>query len=393
MVFKHKRLRWLLIAALAFFVFVPIFVVVSVVAVPITLLTHVIQEFTPAQTASVQEKCIAWMHTIKWTSTDSEGHSLQHTGLSEAQIQQVTEQGVDLSYGLIQAFQAFGDRKIDKTIQALSPQEISFTQATKRVTVTRMPKATDDSPSAPSEKTSTTTEERVWMLHSIRTYNGLHEFQVEDRSTTVESTSSDGSTVLTTTTLPTLVGDTWSRDYSRLYKEEKTIGLSSQSEDQAFLFRQAILYDPTFGDPLANSVLQEMVGMLDEPLPSAGNPLPSTPLPDASIESALKEAMRLRHVQPSEWEAGMKKLIMAESGGDPHSYNPTPVWYSASWGYQHAAGLCQLMPPTFEAHSMAGHKDIWNPLDNILASIDYIQGKYGTVNNIPGLLHGVYRGY
>src|SRR5690625_4125037 len=52
---------------------------------------------------------------------------------------------------------------------------------------------------------------------------------------------------------------------------------------------------------------------------------------------------------------------------------------------------------TFNAYKRPGMDDIWNPVHNAVAAIRYIQGRYGTVFNTPGIKSmasgGGYRGY
>ncbi|MGG3471568.1 transglycosylase SLT domain-containing protein [Neobacillus pocheonensis] len=122
-----------------------------------------------------------------------------------------------------------------------------------------------------------------------------------------------------------------------------------------------------------------------------------TALPPEEINQAIREAIALVHgVDPDideSWMELMQVLVMKESSGNPKAYNPQAVWYSLLDGFQHATGLCQVMPPTFKAYKLPGHEDIYNPVDNTIASLRYIKGKYGSVFNIPGLQVGIYRGY
>ncbi|CAN7767311.1 transglycosylase SLT domain-containing protein [Paenibacillus sp. LjRoot153] len=124
------------------------------------------------------------------------------------------------------------------------------------------------------------------------------------------------------------------------------------------------------------------------------------PLPPEDILEALDQAINIANrVNPDinqSWREGMLILIMKESSGNPRAVGPYPVFYSNKDGYQTAAGLCQLMPPTFRGYKLPGFDDIWNPVDNIIASMRYI---YATsryqkhVNNIPNLFWGHYPGY
>ncbi len=95
------------------------------------------------------------------------------------------------------------------------------------------------------------------------------------------------------------------------------------------------------------------------------------------------------------WLSGLIKLVMMESGGDPHSINPIGLNpRTGGPGLEHAEGLLQMLPSTFMAHELPGHGDIFNPIDNAAAAIDYIKGRYGTVYNTPLFTKGgKYGGY
>jgi uncharacterized protein YukE len=48
-------------------------------------------------------------------------------------------------------------------------------------------------------------------------------------------------------------------------------------------------------------------------------------------------------------------------------------------------GLMQCIDSTFNAHKLAGHDDIWNPVDNIIAGVRYSLSRYGSLGNVPGI--------
>ncbi len=60
-------------------------------------------------------------------------------------------------------------------------------------------------------------------------------------------------------------------------------------------------------------------------------------------------------------------------------------------------GLMQCIDPTFEAHKLPGHDDIYNPVDNIIAGVRYTFDRYGGFEGHPGLASmaggGGYQGY
>ncbi|MEV0236477.1 transglycosylase SLT domain-containing protein [Nonomuraea sp. NPDC050786] len=87
-------------------------------------------------------------------------------------------------------------------------------------------------------------------------------------------------------------------------------------------------------------------------------------------------------------------IIQFESGGNPHAIN---LWDSNAAAGHPSKGLMQTIDPTFNAYSIAGHKDIYNPVDNIIAGVRYAIERYGSVSAVPGIV-GMrtgtgYRGY
>lgn len=48
-------------------------------------------------------------------------------------------------------------------------------------------------------------------------------------------------------------------------------------------------------------------------------------------------------------------------------------------------GLMQCIDPTFNSYKLAGHNDIWNPVDNICAGVNYAISRYGSLANVPGI--------
>src|SRR6266498_2076800 len=67
---------------------------------------------------------------------------------------------------------------------------------------------------------------------------------------------------------------------------------------------------------------------------------------------------------------------MQESTGNPHAIN---LWdINAQQGHP-SKGLLQTIDSTFNAYKMAGHGDIWNPVDNAIAAIRYMFARYGHI--------------
>jgi WXG100 family type VII secretion target len=60
-------------------------------------------------------------------------------------------------------------------------------------------------------------------------------------------------------------------------------------------------------------------------------------------------------------------------------------------------GLMQCIDSTFNSNKLPGHDNIYNPVDNIIAGVQYSIHRYGGVGNVPGIQAmshgGAYRGY
>lgn len=77
--------------------------------------------------------------------------------------------------------------------------------------------------------------------------------------------------------------------------------------------------------------------------------------------------------------ANLSRLLMqmkSESGGNARAINN---WDSNARRGTPSKGLMQVIDPTFRAYRMPGYNNIWNPLDNILASIRYATSRYGSL--------------
>jgi len=291
--------------------------------------------------------------------------------LTAEQRKQVRDLGIDLSHGLLEAIWVFTQIPIEVSAEALKPVDVKF-QDMERIIVKEYPDGRKE-----------VIRETVSKLVQARTYNGLHRFRYK-----METTVTYQGDVKITITEPVVEGEDWDRDYSRINDFLRRANFLTK-EDRLLIYRQALAYDPTFGDPEAQEVLLEEIG---GGMPAGAIPK-GMPLPPEEITRALKEAIRLTGVNEAEWLPALQWMVMKESGGNPHAYNKTPVWYSAKWGYQNARGLLQLMPPTFFAYKLPGHDDIWNPVDNAAAAIRYIQSRYGSPYKIPGIFTNHYRGY
>jgi hypothetical protein len=93
------------------------------------------------------------------------------------------------------------------------------------------------------------------------------------------------------------------------------------------------------------------------------------------LDSWIAQALRILDM-PQSLAPGVKKIIMAESGGNPHAINLTDS--NARRGTP-SQGLMQTIPSTFRhyvAPEVAG-RPITDPVANITAGINYMVENYG----------------
>jgi len=87
-------------------------------------------------------------------------------------------------------------------------------------------------------------------------------------------------------------------------------------------------------------------------------------------------------------------IAQHESSGNPRAVNN---WDSNAARGTPSKGLMQVIQPTFDRWAAPGHRDIWNPVDNIVAAVRYSIDRYGSFENVPGVKAmrngGRYRGY
>ncbi|WP_327151884.1 transglycosylase SLT domain-containing protein [Nocardia sp. NBC_01329] len=78
------------------------------------------------------------------------------------------------------------------------------------------------------------------------------------------------------------------------------------------------------------------------------------------------------------------KMIEKESSNNPNAIN---LWDSNAKKGTPSKGLMQTIDPTFNAHKLPGHDDIWDPVDNICAGAAYAIDRYGSLSNVPGIVN------
>ncbi|MEV4392055.1 transglycosylase SLT domain-containing protein [Nonomuraea sp. NPDC049607] len=130
------------------------------------------------------------------------------------------------------------------------------------------------------------------------------------------------------------------------------------------------------------------------PPPAAGG----GPAPSGKVKEWIEEAVAI--LKANGYPADKMNvndiwmIIQHESGGNPHAIN---LWDSNAAAGHPSKGLMQTIDPTFNAHAMDGHRNIYNPVDNIIAGVRYSIDRYGSVSAVPGVVGtktgSGYRGY
>ena len=92
--------------------------------------------------------------------------------------------------------------------------------------------------------------------------------------------------------------------------------------------------------------------------------------------SYVERALKANGIEPTPFRVSkILQTIKRESNGDPNAINN---WDSNAMAGHPSIGLMQTIGPTFEAYKHAGHNNIRNGYDNLLAAINYIKHRYGT---------------
>ncbi|WP_155445208.1 tape measure protein [Lactobacillus delbrueckii] len=93
-------------------------------------------------------------------------------------------------------------------------------------------------------------------------------------------------------------------------------------------------------------------------------------------KSYVVKALEANGIEPTGYRVSkILATIQRESGGNPRAIN---LWDSNAKAGIPSKGLMQTIEPTFNAYKLAGHGNIYNGYDNLLAAINYIKHRYGT---------------
>lgn len=92
--------------------------------------------------------------------------------------------------------------------------------------------------------------------------------------------------------------------------------------------------------------------------------------------SSVVKALKANGIEPNDYRVSkILATIQRESNGNPNAQNN---WDINAINGTPSIGLMQTIGPTFDAYKHAGHNNIRNGYDNLLAAINYIKHRYGT---------------
>lgn len=96
---------------------------------------------------------------------------------------------------------------------------------------------------------------------------------------------------------------------------------------------------------------------------------------EGGVDGWIAEALQILDL-PQSLAPGVKKVIMAESGGNPRAINN---WDSNARAGTPSQGLMQTIPSTFRAfvHDDLADRSISDPVANITAGVNYMIATYG----------------
>ncbi|MGG1291370.1 phage tail tape measure protein [Bacillus smithii] len=154
-------------------------------------------------------------------------------------------------------------------------------------------------------------------------------------------------------------------------------------------FKNDIGNDKKLGSAIFNKLGDYMGDSLKEKFADfAGNWSGGAAAP-AQVKQWLLTAMAITGT-PASYLGALLKIAMHESGGNPRAIN---LWDSNAKAGHPSKGLMQTIDSTFNAYKLPGLGDIWNPVANAVAAIRYMNARYGSIANVPGVRAKGYVGY
>ncbi|MFE0021903.1 tape measure protein [Amycolatopsis sp. NPDC059021] len=112
--------------------------------------------------------------------------------------------------------------------------------------------------------------------------------------------------------------------------------------------------------------------------------------PSGNLDAWIRSAMLFTGV-PANWAGPLHTLIMRESGGNPRSIN---TWDANAQRGDPSRGLMQTIGATFAAYRDPRlSPDIYDPIANLVAGINYIKARYGTIFAVQQAVGSTPAGY
>jgi hypothetical protein len=127
------------------------------------------------------------------------------------------------------------------------------------------------------------------------------------------------------------------------------------------------------------AILKKIVSSMTTANGSGGDSGKTASGPTGLLAQWIATAERLTNTPPS-WTSGLNTLIQRESGGNPRSIN---TWDSNAKAGDPSRGLMQTIGATFKQYHQPGtSNDIYDPVANIAAGINYIKHRYGDISKV-----------
>ena len=110
----------------------------------------------------------------------------------------------------------------------------------------------------------------------------------------------------------------------------------------------------------------------------ASYPVTKGALTESQVQKVIRTALNVLNIKSSigDWVRTMTRQAYNESTFNPNARNDTAAGKAAGG----PKGLLQVVDGTFAAYKVAGHNNVFNALDNTLASIRYVIERYGNGN-------------
>lgn len=120
-----------------------------------------------------------------------------------------------------------------------------------------------------------------------------------------------------------------------------------------------------FGNAISNGFLKAIAEPFKKTLADMDFSGAGGARPAKAYGPMIKAAAAYMHQKITDFNVDMiERIIGNESGGNPHAINLTD---SNARAGTPSKGILQYIDPTFNNYAMPGHKNIWNPLDQLIA--------------------------